>query len=55
MVNEVLNEQEKEKEKIDIEKRFITSPANIEIHRRVELQDAEITDEHQQAFKELCR
>ena len=55
MVNEVLNEQEKEKEKIDIEKRFITSPADIEIHRKVELQDAEITDEHQQAFKELCR
>ena len=55
MVNEVLNDQEKEKEKIDIEKRFITSPADIEIHRKVELQDAEITDEHQQAFKELCR
>ena len=55
MVNEVLNEQEKEKEKIDIEKRFITSPADIEIHRKVELQDAEITDEHQQAFKELYR
>ena len=35
MVNEVLNEQEKEKEKIDIEKRFITSLAYIEIHRKV--------------------
>ena len=26
-----------------MEKRFITSPANIEIHRKVELQDADIT------------
>ena len=54
IVNEVLNEQEKEKEKIDIEKRFITSPADIDVHRKVELQDAEITDEHRQAFKDLC-
>ena len=46
MVKEVLIEQEKEKEKIDIGKRFIASPADIEIHRKVELQDAEITDEH---------
>ena len=54
MVNEVHNEQEKDKEKIDIEKRFITSPADIEIHRKVELRDANITDEHRQAFKDLC-
>ena len=33
--NEVLNEQEKEKEKINIEKRFITSPADIDVHRKV--------------------
>ena len=49
MVNEVHNEQEK-----DIEKRFITFPVDIEIHRKVELQDANITDEHRQAFKDLC-
>ena len=55
MVNEVLNEQEEEKEKMNIEKRFITSPADKEIHRKVELQDAEFTEEHQQAFKDLCR
>ena len=34
---EVLDKQE--------EKRFITSPADIEIHRRVELQDADVTEE----------
>ena len=35
-------------------KRFITSPADIDIHRKVDLQDAEITREHQEAFRELC-
>ena len=36
------------------EKKFITSPADIDIHRKFDLQDAEITKEHQRAFKELC-
>ena len=36
------------------EKKFITSPADIDVHRKVDLQDAEITKEHQEAFKELC-
>ena len=29
------------------EKRFITSPADIEIHRKINLQDADVSDEHQ--------
>ena len=37
-----------------IEKKFITSPADIEVHRKVELQDAKISDDHRQAFKDLC-
>ena len=37
-----------------MEKRFITSPANIEVHRKVELQDADITEAQQNAFKDLC-
>ena len=45
-VNEVLNEQKGEVEKINIEKKFITSPADIDVHRKVERQDAEISDEH---------
>ena len=45
-VTEVLPEQE--------EKKFITSPADIDVHRKVELQDAEVSEEHQNAFKELC-
>ena len=36
------------------EKKFITSPADIDVHRIVDLQDAEITKEHQEVFKELC-
>ena len=36
------------------EKKFITSPGNIDIHRKVDLKDAEITREHQEAFKDLC-
>ena len=28
----------------NIEKRFITSPADIKVHRKVELQDADITE-----------
>ena len=36
------------------EKKYITSPADIDVHRKVELQDAEVSEEHQNAFKELC-
>ena len=36
------------------EKKFITSLADIEEHRKVELQDADITEAQQNTFKELC-
>ena len=51
---EVLNNQEGEVKKENLEKKFITSPADIEVCRKVELQDADITDEQQKAFKDLC-
>ena len=51
---EVLNKQEGEIENENSEKKFITSPADIEVHRKVELQDADITIEQQKAFKDLC-
>ena len=42
---EVLYEQKEENvNKENVEKKFITSPANIEVHRKVELQDADITE-----------
>ena len=45
-ITEVLQEQG--------EKKFITSPADIDVHHKVELQDADVSEEHQNAFKELC-
>ena len=39
-INKVLKES-----KEDIEKKFITSSADIEVHQKVELQDADISDE----------
>ena len=41
---EVLQKLNKEINTENKEKRFITSPANIEVHRKVELQDADITE-----------
>ena len=37
------------------EKKFITSPADIGVHQKVELQDADVSEEHHNAFKELCK
>ena len=51
---EVLKEQKKEITLGYSEKKFITSPTDIDIHRKVDLQDAEVTEEQQNAFKELC-
>ena len=34
-------------------KKFITSPADIDVHRKINLQDADVSDEHQNAFKEI--
>ena len=36
------------------EKKFITSQADIEVHRKVELQDADIIEAQPNAFKDLC-
>ena len=44
-VNEVLKETKEEVKKENVEKKFITSPADIEVHQKVELQDADISDE----------
>ena len=52
MIKEVLHEQEGEVT-TDLEKKFITSPADIEVHRKVEFQDLEITKAQQNAFKDF--
>ena len=50
-----VEEQKKETTFEYTKKKFITSPTDIDVHRKVDLQDAEVTKEKQQAFKELCR
>ena len=38
-----------------MEKRsLLHPPADIEVHRKVELQNADVTEAQQNAFKELC-
>ena len=51
---EGLQEQKEEIVSESKEKKFITSPADIEVHQKIELQDADVSEEQQNAFKELC-
>ena len=51
---EELKEQERKITLKNIEKKFITSLADIDIHRKVELQYAGVTEAQQNTFKELC-
>ena len=54
MERRYLISQEKKDIEEKVEKKFITSPADIDIHRKVELQDAKISEEQRQAFRDLC-
>ena len=47
---------ENEKPRCDIlsEKKFITSPADVDTHRKVKLQDAEVLDKYKIEFEKLC-
>ena len=49
-------DMENEKPRCDIssEKKFITSPADVDTHRKVKLQDAEVLDKYKIDFKKLC-
>ena len=51
---EVLQNSKREVHVENIKKRFITSPADIKVHRKVELQDTDITEAQWNAFKDLC-
>ena len=46
---EVIND-----ETISLEKKFITSPADVERHRKVVLEDAKVPDKYKQQFVKLC-
>ena len=43
-----------EDETIPLEKKFITSPADVERHRKVVLEDAEVDEKHRVEFTKLC-
>ena len=51
---EGLKEQKRKIISENREKKFITSPVDIEVHRKVELQNADVTEAQQNAFRELC-
>ena len=62
-IGEIIKEQwsgpvesnEKENTEIPFEKKFITSPAEVNTHRKVNLQDAEVTAKYRKQFKLLCK
>ena len=47
--------EEKENEAIPLEKKFITSPAGVNTHRKMQLQDAEVAKKYKEQFKQLCK
>ena len=47
-------EREKDNESIPLGKKFITSPAEVNTHRKMQLQGAEVTEENREKFKLLC-
>ena len=38
-----------------MEKKFITSPAEVNTHRKMQLQDAEVAKKYKEQFKQLCK
>ena len=44
-----------ENETIPLEKKFITSPAEVNTHRKMQLQDAEVSKKYKEQFKQLCK
>ena len=52
-ITEIVQE-EKEDESIPLEKKFITSPAEVNTHRKMQLQDAEVPEEYRERFRLLC-
>ena len=44
-----------ENEAIPLEKKFITSQAEVNTHRKMHLQDAEVSTKYKEQFKQLCK
>ena len=61
-INEIVKEdwpkedaEGKENETIPLEKKFITSPAKVNTHRKMQLQAAEVAKKYKEQFKQLCK
>ena len=50
-----MEEKEGKNETIPLEKKFITSPAEINTHRKRQLQDAKVATKYTEQFKQLCK
>ena len=46
---------EEENSELPLEKKFITSPAEVNTHRRINLQDAQVSAKYREQFKLLCK
>ena len=46
---------EEESSELPLEKKFITSPAEVNTHRRINLQDAQVSAKYRGHFKQLCK
>ena len=46
---------EEENSELPLEKKFITSPAEVNTHRRVNLQDAQVSTQYREQFRLLCK
>ena len=55
IIQEEYNDTGEEDESIPLEKKFITSPAEVNTHRKMQLQDAEVTEKYREKFKLLCQ
>ena len=55
IIQEEYNDTGEEDESLPLEKKFITSPAEINTHRKMQLQDAEVTEKYREKFKLLCQ
>ena len=62
-INEIVKEdwpkeeeiEGEENETISLEKKFITSPAEVNTHRKMQLQDAEVAKKYKEQFRQLCK
>ena len=62
-INEIVKEdwpkeeeiKKEENKAIPMEKKFITSPAEVNTHRKMQPQDAEVAKKYKEQFKQLCK